>query len=153
VQMAGANAGQALQKGPLLGLDVSRWLKNPRNEGLATVAGVQTVKLGGDADVARIASDLKGLAQGTPAGMPRVGDVLKRATVTLYTGADDRILRRLVVDADGQGGPVVVDLTFAQVGEDPKIAAPANARPFAELLPLLSDAGVLRQGGAGLRIK
>jgi hypothetical protein len=60
--------------------------------------------------------------------------------VQVYTGASDRILRRLVVDTtakdpdSGRTGRFVVDLTLTKVNQDQKIGAPANARPFGELL-------------------
>ena len=58
----------------------------------------------------------------------------------IYTGASDRILRRLVVDttvADPdthKTGRYVLDLTLTKVNQDQTIKAPANPHPFSELL-------------------
>lgn len=149
--------------GPLLAIDLKRWVPNPTNEGTADVAGVQTVKLTGAADVQRVVSDINLLAgqlqtlqvPGTSGKVPKAlpdgaADQVKDLTVTVYTGAEDQILRRLVVegtvvpDADTDakdGGRALLDLTLSAVGEDQKIEAPKDAKPFAELLAQLKAGG------------
>jgi hypothetical protein len=145
VQMATAGYQQALQQGPQLGLDASKWIVAPRNAGLTTVGGVQTVKLTGKADMAQMKADLQKLGLGMPGrGAPDLsgaGQAVKNATVTVYTGADDQILRRLVVNADVKGSATVLDLTLTAVNAPQKITAPAHARPFSELLPRLKSGG------------
>jgi hypothetical protein len=117
--------------------DVSRWVANPRNEGVAEVGGEETVKITATADAARVLADVEPLL--AQAKSFQFGDQLKRErateaigslTVTVYTGATDRILRRLVVDGD----EVRFDLTLTRVGSDQDIEAPDDARPFSELL-------------------
>ena len=86
---------------------------------------------------------------GMGAGMPRLGGqdraaaaaAMKTMTISLYTGADDRILRRLVVNGAVENHPVALDVTFTDVGKDQTIAAPADAKPFSELLKLFDAAG------------
>jgi hypothetical protein len=151
IQAALEQAGSAgSQSGPLA-IDVAGWLKNPRNEGLARVGDAQTIKLTGTVDKAKVLAGLESLTkqlgslgvggQGlSPQERQKYLDAVKSTSVELYTGASDRILRRLVVDAtvkdpDSQKtGRLVADLTLTKVNQDQAIAAPANARPFSELL-------------------
>jgi hypothetical protein len=146
VQMATAGYEQALQQGPQLGLDASKWIVSPRNAGLATVGGVQTIKITGKADLAQIKASVQKLGQG-PLGTS-VPDIsggaapVKDATVTVYTGAQDQILRRLVVNADVKGAPAMLDLTLSDVNAPQKITAPAHARPFSELMTQLQRSGL-----------
>ncbi|MDA0140593.1 hypothetical protein [Solirubrobacter deserti] len=146
-----AGIEQALAKGgPLVGIDLKRWVPNPTNAGTANVAGTETIKLTGQADVKRVITDINLLAgqlgtmqvpgmSGAPKQIPAdAADHVKDLTVSIYTGADDQMLRRLVVDgtvAEGaQSGNALLDLTLTKVGEDQDIEAPAGARPFNELL-------------------
>ena len=66
---------------------------------------------------------------------------VKAAKVEVYTGAEDSLLRRLIVNATVDGKPVVVDLTLTQVGADLAIDAPQGARPFSELMQKFQAAG------------
>jgi len=152
------------QGGPLIGIDLARWVPNPTNAGTETVAGVETIKLTGQADVKRVIADVNLLAgQLQTLQVPGLGgggntgrlptdleDQVKDLTVTVYTGAEDQQLRRLVVngvvtpDADTDakdGGTVLLDLTLSKVGEDQAITAPKGAKPFTELLPQLGLGG------------
>jgi hypothetical protein len=143
VQMATAGYQQGLQQGPQLGLDASKWVVAPRNAGLATVGGVQTVKITGKADMAQVKADLQKLGQGAAGlGVPDLsgaGQAVKNATVTVYTGAEDQILRRLVVNADVKGEAALFDLALTGVNAPQKITAPAHARPFSELMAQLKS--------------
>jgi hypothetical protein len=74
----------------------------------------------------------------------------------VFTGKDDRLLRRLVVAADvadaKSAATVSLDLTYTGVNEDKEISAPEGARPFSELLAQLSalkGLGLGLGGGAG----
>jgi hypothetical protein len=147
--------------GLLAGLDFSKWLSNPRNDGVSRVGGEETVELSGRADAQRVLADLETLqGRAGMVGVPGLGGASQRLTpkqrsaaagaigtldVTLYTGAADRVLRRLVVTGDVDHGPAVLDVTFTRVGEDQTIAAPAHARPFSELLKV-TGAGALLGG-------
>ncbi len=129
-----ANKRQALAP------DVSLWLANPRNEGVADVGGEETVKISGAAndkqvlaDIERLLTQVKSFQLGdglSPDERQEASKAIGSLNVTVFTGATDRILRRLVVT----GPDVRVDLTLTRVGEDQEIEAPENARPFGELL-------------------
>ena len=73
----------------------------------------------------------------------------------VYTGAEDKILRRLVVTADLKDAAskvdagLALDLTFTKVGEGQQIEGPANAQPFSELLKALDAAGISDLGLGG----
>ncbi|RKQ93728.1 hypothetical protein C8N24_3599 [Solirubrobacter pauli] len=145
--------------GPLTTIDLKRWVPTPVNAGTADVGGVQTVKLTGPADVKKVISDINLLTgqlsslQGVPGVGGKVpkqipadaGEKIKDLTVTVFTGAEDQILRRLVVEGTATSGDAhaVLDLTLTKVGEDQSIEAPKNVRPFAELLGQLQGAGIL----------
>jgi hypothetical protein len=154
-QAASANK----QSGPLA-IDVSGWLKHPRNEGLAQVGDAQTIKLSGTADKGKVLAGLQSITRQFGAfGLPRSGahelqeyvDAVKTIGVQVYTGASDRILRRLVVettvrDPDTEKtGRYVLDLTFTKVNQNQTINAPADPHPFSELL-----AKAATGNGAGL---
>jgi hypothetical protein len=139
----------------LLGVDFSKWLKNGRNEGDAKVGDTDTIKLTGDADVAQVIADVQRIAQKasslnlpgtqsvptklTPEQEKEIVDSVKRFAIEVYTGKEDRILRKLVVNADvqdqasKQASHLVFELTLNGVGEDQDFSAPKNAKPFSEL--------------------
>jgi hypothetical protein len=153
--------------GPLLGsLDVAKWAGEARNEGLAQVGGVETVKLTGTGDVERVVADLERMMAGlqglnlqilgvpvpgrlSPGHKQAAAKAIKSLRYTVYTGAEDRLLRRLVVTADvadpRKGEPiaaVALDLTLNQVGSDLEIAAPPDAKPFSQLLKAFDTSGL-----------
>ena len=102
-------AASAKKSAGPLAIDVSGWLTNPRNEGLAQVGDAETIKLTGTADKTKVLAGLESITKQFGAfGLPGSGpaqqelqeyvDAVKTIGVQIYTGASDRILRRLVVD-------------------------------------------------------
>ena len=165
---------QSEQKGGLvlgaLGIDFRKWLKNPRNEGEAKVGDTDTIKLTGSADVNQIVADLEKISKRaaslpgaagqvpqslTPEQKQRLTEAIKSVDVEVYTGAEDKILRRLVVTADLKDAAskvdagLLLDLTFTKVGEEQEIEGPDNAQPFSELLKALDAAGLTDLGLGG----
>jgi hypothetical protein len=161
----------------LSGIDFTKWMRDARNEGNAKVGDTDTIKITGQADVARVIDDLGTLARRaqalnpagtlgaaphlTPEQKRQAARAIKSVAVEIYTGAQDRILRRAVVRADvkdpssGDGGRLALDLSFTKVGEDQDIQAPKNAKSFEDLLKVtgalngaLGNLGALG-GGAG----
>ncbi len=162
--------GQKDQSLASLGIDPRKWLTDPQNEGEVEVGGEQTIKITGGVNVARLLDDVNnalrraselGAGGGqvperlTEAQKRQVQDAVKRLDVEIYTGADDKILRRMVVDADvesmeaqqRQRAAINLDLTLTGVNEDQEIEAPADARPFEELTQQLGSLGLGGLGG------
>lgn len=151
-----------------LGIDFTKWLKDARNAGTAQVGDAKTVKITGQADIPRVVDDIGRIsqraqslglpgtsgtsAQLTPQQKQQLEQAIKSVAVQIYTGADDRILRRLVVHAvlhepQAKGDSTLdLDLRFTNVNGDQQVSAPANPKPFSELLKVT---GALN-GGAGV---
>ena len=76
-------------------------------------------------------------------------DAVKDPKVEIYTGKDDSILRRLVVNlgieeaASGTSGTIGFDVSITDLNEDQDIAEPSDAKPFNELLGQLGGLGAL----------
>jgi hypothetical protein len=155
----------------LLGVDFSKWLKNGRNEGEANVAGADTIKLTGEADVAQVIADVQRIAQKasalnlpgtqdvptklTPAQEKEIVTAVKKFAIEVYTGKEDRILRKLVVNAElqdpssKQTSHVVFELTLNGVGSDQDFSAPKNAKPFSELAKAVKGFSLLGSSTSG----
>ena len=85
----------------------------------------------------------------------QVLDAVKDPRVEIYTGKDDQILRRMVVNlgvedaASGTSGTVAFDVSITDLNEDQDIAEPADAKPFNELLGQLGGLGLGTGGASG----
>jgi hypothetical protein len=158
-QDAEAEEGSALLG--QLGVDPSTWLTEVTNEGVEEIEGEETVHISGTADIAQIIGDAQGIADQTggatqvnPEDLSKLSEAVETAEVDVYTGAEDKILRRLdltlsIADSSGSGvaGPVALDLSIgvSGVNEDQEITAPENAQPIEELVP----GGLGSLGGLG----
>jgi hypothetical protein len=167
-------AGQAKangSKGSLatLGIDPSKWLKNPRNAGDAKVGDTDTVKVTGDVDVNRMLDDLSratsqaralGLqgfqnlpSQLTPAQRKQAAKEIKNLRTELYIGKDDSLLRRMHVliglqNPQSKGtANLDFDLSYTDVNQDQSIEAPSNPKPFNDLLTQIQQ--LSGQAGTG----
>ena len=151
-----------------LGIDFTKWLKDARNAGTAQVGDAQTVQITGRADIPRMVDDLARIsqraqslgvpgatgsqAQLTPQQRRQLEGAIRGVDVQIYTGREDRILRRLVLHAvlrpPGAKGDSTLDLDlrFTKVNQDQQISPPANPKPFSELLKVT---GALNGGGLG----
>jgi hypothetical protein len=172
-----------------LGLNPDAWLKNPKNEGDEDVGGATTTHVSSEVDTDALLKDLDRLLrrsdqlglsqqqlQQIPQGLnsqsrKQIKDSIKRAKVDIWTGKDDKTLRRLKLDlsfelpaalqsqAQGvEGGDIKLDLEVADVNKPQDIKAPANPRPWSELQKqfgnstlggLGSSSGGLGSSGAG----
>jgi hypothetical protein len=156
-----------------LGIDFTKWLKDAHNAGTAQVGGVSTVEVTGQADIPRMVDDLQRISQRAKSlGLPGAGSgqtqltpqqraqlvqAIRSVGVQVFTGAQDRILRRLVVHAvlhdpaAKSDSALDLDLQFTKVGQDQQISAPAHPRPFADLLKVTGglNLGALLGGAAG----
>lgn len=148
-----------------LGIDPAGWLTDVSNEGTEEIDGTETVHISGTADIGQIVADAEaldptGIALGA-AGEQGFAELVKAADVDVYTGAEDKILRRLELSlelaepgAGSAGISLAASITLTGVNEEQTIAAPADAKPLADLIPGgLSGLGALGRdalGGAGL---
>jgi hypothetical protein len=139
-----------------LGIDPSKWLKNPRNEGDAKIGDTDTIKISGDVDVNRMLDDLSratsqaralGLqgfqnlpSQLTPEQRKQAAKEIKNLKTELYVGKDDSLMRRMHILIGLQNqqskGPTNLDfdLSYTDVNQDQSIEAPSNPKPFNDLL-------------------
>jgi hypothetical protein len=150
-----------------LGLDPSRWIVNPQDEGEEDVAGVDTNHWSADIDVGRFLDDLDAAAgrmgrpadeRLTPEERRLIVEAVDDAEVNVWVGQDDDILRRLTVEVDFtvpeevrepdgvESGEIDLLIEMADVGGDQasRIQAPASSRPIEELF------GQLPPGGPGM---
>jgi hypothetical protein len=169
---AGASGGLVLGS---LGIDFTKWLPDARNEGAAKVGDADTIKISGRADIKQVIADLDKITQKasslnvpgaggkvpqklTPQQKQATENAIKALTVTVYTGAQDQILRRLTVNADLKAkaskvdAAVLLDVTFNKVAKAQTFPVPDNPRPFGDLLKAIDAAGFadlgLGSGGA-----
>jgi hypothetical protein len=166
---AGSSGGLVLGS---LGIDFTKWLPNARNEGAAKVGDADTIKISGNADVKQVIADLdkiteKAAALNVPGASGKVpqkltpqqkqstAEAIKALTVTVYTGAQDKVLRRLVVNADLKNAAskidaaVLLDVTFTKVAEEQTFPVPSSPKPFGELLKAIDAAGIANLGLGG----
>jgi len=154
-----------------LGMDPRKWLTDPKNEGDAKVGDDDTVKITGGVDVAKLLDDVnRALEKASSLGLGGAGEVPEKLTeeqrqqvleavkdprVEIYTGKEDQILRRMVVNlgiddaASKTSGTIAFDVSITDLNEDQDIAEPADAKPFSELLGQFGGLGLGAGGGAG----
>ncbi len=134
-----------------LGIDPSSWVTEPTNEGNEDVEGTDTIHIHADADIPAIVEDLQSAIEQTGAGaapqlppdaLQQLEDAVDEASIDVYTGAEDKILRRLTLNLgitppEGDSGVTSADvdfsLTFSEVNEEQTIEAPSDARSFSDL--------------------
>ena len=103
-----------------LGINPSAWLTNPKNEGSAKVGNDDAIKITGGVNINKLLDDVNQAlgkarnlgvqgtqslpSQLTAAQRKQVTDAVKNPKVEIYTGKDDKILRRMVVSL-GSFGP------------------------------------------------
>jgi hypothetical protein len=159
-----------------LGVDPQRWLSNPKSAGKEDVGGTETIHIKAGIDVPKLLEDVNkvlsradqvpgGQAQAarelTEAERKQVADAIKSASVDVWTGEEDKIMRRINVELsfdvpEGErdrtqgltSGTVRFDMSLGAINDDPKIEAPAGAKPLTELAQAIQSGG-LGAGGAG----
>jgi hypothetical protein len=151
-------AGEDLEEGEGLGeLGLDDWIEDPKLSDGGVVAGVETDRIDADLNVASAAHDLvevaRGLAQGSLADLSDADEkTIERATrsakLQLFTGEEDRLLRRLDIDVDlgfnvpselrnALGNLVGARIDFQLRVEEPNrpvtVNEPEGALPYSEL--------------------
>lgn len=134
---------------PFATLDPTQWFASRSNEGHQEIDGTETIHTSGKANVARIFPDLEqaarqiGLKPGDLGANQRAFD---EATLDVFTGAEDGLLRRLDLrlawdgSSEDMGRFNVVQgfsMTMSDVNEDQEIDAPEDPAPFNELVDKL----------------
>jgi hypothetical protein len=150
-----------------LGVDPRNWLRDAKKSGdTEKVGGAETIHVTAGVDVTRFVDDLNRIlartesqpsdpcAEDEPAAKPKQGsrqltdaqrkqivDAVTSARVDVWTGEDDKALRRINVDLglDG-GGKVKFDLLIGALNEDQKIEAPTDTKPLNDLLAQMGGA-------------
>jgi ABC-type amino acid transport substrate-binding protein len=156
-----------------LGIDPLRWITGPQSKGEERVAGVDTVRIGGDVDVSRLLADLgtlldkaggAGASLLTPQLRTQIAEAVKSAKVDVWTGAGDKLLRQLAVVVtfafkDGsqspiaglEGGRITLRARLDDVNGAPvRVTAPQDARPLSELTGEGGMSRFLQGVGAGV---
>lgn len=157
-----------------LGVNPKNWLKDPKDQGDADVGGAKTIHISAGVDVGKLLDDVnqiltraRGQLGGQAARLPTqitasqrqaVKDAVKEVSFDVYTGKDDKTLRRMKIKlkfkvsqkqqskAQGlTGGEIAFDLVLNELNQPQTVNPPANPRPFTELTTALR--GVL--GGLG----
>ncbi|HYF27128.1 MAG TPA: hypothetical protein VD931_15400 [Baekduia sp.] len=178
-EQAQKQGGDDTKDGPTfasLGIKPLNWLRDPQAAGEEEVGGAETTHIRAGVDVKRFLEDAsrlldkaKGLqiqgAGEVPGGLSakqieQISRAVKNAQVDVWSGKEDRTLRRLrlAVDLDVpadvrkevgglQSGKVAFTFAVADLNGDQEIKAPENARPFEELQAALG--GLLGGGAAG----
>ncbi len=171
-----------------LGIDPGAWLKEPQVAGTEDVGGTETTHITATVDVPRLLEDAnrilgrtdtrqtdpcadeqpqegeperEGSRQLSAEDRKQIADAVKDARVDVWTGEEDRIMRRINVNlrfevpeasrqrAGGlESGTLRFDLTIGALNEKQDIKTPANARPLEELVQSLGGQ-VPGLGGAG----
>ncbi len=153
---AAAPAAAAAGLGPIR---LDRWIRDPELSDGGEVGGTDTWKVTAELDAAVAIPDLMQLSgslgstgmlaafQG--AGSEQLEQAVESSTIEVYTGKDDRLLRRLVMDVrlglshleeelgDAVTGLAGVHLQFevgvSDIGRQVSVEAPTDALPISEL--------------------
>ena len=155
------------------GIDPKSWLTNVSNEGTTDIDGTNTIHIHGEADVSKIVTDLQKASQQTsgstqqisPEQLKQLTDAVQTASIDVYSGADDHLLRKLgvtlsITPPSSAGASISkinlnFSITLSDVNQPQTITAPSNAKPIAQLLgqlgiPGLGLPGVGGTGGFGV---
>jgi hypothetical protein len=136
-------------------IDFAGWLTNLTNEGSEDVGGTPTDHIAGDANVEQILTDIGDLASSIPgaesqgfdpAQLQLLQGAVSDASIDVYSGTDDHVLRKLEVnlgiDPSAIGGSSVpisnITVGFAVeidgLNEEQTIEAPTDTKPISDLL-------------------
>ena len=139
-------------------LQIDRWIADPKSSDGGRIDGAATTRITGKLRVTTALRDLLALGRraGTDVGAKPIGDetadkledAKENASITVHTGKEDRILRRLVLrasfplertrDLGGsigrlRGAEVRFSLRLRRVGRPVSVKPPASAQPFSAL--------------------
>ena len=144
-----------------LGIDPRRWLSSPKVVGTTETGGADTIHVVAGIAVPALLTDLNRLlGKASGAAVPSTGGkvpekltaaqlaeaekAISGVKVDVFTGKDDKTLRRMVIAFDLKmaagkslyglsSGRVSMDLTISDLGQPQSITAPKDAKPFTDL--------------------
>jgi hypothetical protein len=144
-----------------LGVNPRGWLRNAHKAGEQDVAGTKTIHIAAGLNVSRLLDDVDRLLSraGSAAKTKQVSKLsaaqrreiqaaVRSASVDVFTGKDDKLLRRLDVRVGLQpsgrvkGGSLRFQLQLDAVNQSQEIKAPTSAKPLNDMLSSLQG-GVL----------
>ena len=136
-------------------IELGNWLEDPERSEGGNVGGAETDKIVADLNVVNVVNGLLEIAaafngsEAPPAiqgqSAEQVRNSVESARIEVYTGKDDRLLRRLLLslsfspDAPADVKRVLgVDVRFefavADPNKDVEVTAPENVRPYSDLV-------------------
>jgi hypothetical protein len=137
-------------------LPIDDWVVDPEVEDGGEVGGAETDHVSGELDLVSAANGLIDLARAFGRPLPRLEDAdaerlrdsARETAFDVWTGQDDRLLRRLLLEAelgldvpeelraalgDLVGATITFELGVTDPNEDVSVEAPPNPRPSSEL--------------------
>lgn len=171
-RQSGSDSGPRLE---VPDLDPQSWIDDPKVAGEENVGGADTYHITGTVNVSALLdsidrvlaeADRQGLTSAAAGQLPsslsadtrrQIEDAVRSAEVQVWTGKDDKTLRKLQVDVaveprDDRSGTVSFVLELSDLNQPQSIEAPARTRPIDELLAglgaLLGSSGLDGMGGS-----
>jgi hypothetical protein len=161
-----------------LGIRPLDWVKNPSVVGTENVGGVETTHIRAGVDRPAFLTDIDTFLKNTPSlGVTKTAGVanglsaatraqiareIKNASLDVWTGKDDKTLRRLTIGVDlpvsgktstALGGmssaAIGVSMQYADLNQPQTITAPRAVRPYSEFSSKIQALVQTLQGGAG----
>jgi hypothetical protein len=149
--LGGESGGGGLEE-----LPIDDWVVDPKVEDGGEVGGAQTDLVSGDLDLVAATNGLIELARGFGRALPRIEgpnadllrDSARETNFSVWTGEDDRLLRRLLLEAefglevpealraalgDLVGATITFELGVTDPNADVSVEAPEDPRPSSEL--------------------
>jgi hypothetical protein len=138
-----------------LGISPGNWLTDLKNEGTTDVEGTKTIHISGSADIPKLVTDLKAIAQkaGSAVGdvniqqLSQLNDVVQSGDIDVYSGEDDKLLHRFQIHVDLKPPPgtpgapdslgIDIQLNFADINNQETFTAPAITKPLSYLFQSL----------------
>jgi hypothetical protein len=155
-----------------LGIEPGKWLVDAKDKGTEDIGGVETIHISAGVNVSRLLDDFNRLLgragelglssqqrQQLPATIPestkkQIIDSVKDTKLDVYTGKDDKILRKIDLDlkfevpqnlrAQAQGlksGDLKFTYQVTELNKPQTIEPPKSARPLSELQRQFSNSG------------
>ncbi|MEX0993405.1 MAG: hypothetical protein WDZ37_05345 [Solirubrobacterales bacterium] len=163
-----------------LGVDPKKWITDAKDEGTADVGGTETNHVSAQVNIPAFLDDVNNLLQKsgqlnlnkeqqqqlpkslTDAQKKQAQEAVKSAKIDVYSGKDDKILRKLNVTAQFgvpdslksqaqgvTGGDITLTAEIADLNKPQTITAPKDAKPLSELQTLLGSNPLGALGAAG----